>query len=59
MTPEQIELTKDAARLILAHRDAGRTCDPHSVQWAEQLLGTNKTPAAAVAEPDPFDGGHA
>lgn len=41
MTPEQFELMKTAARTLLAHRDAGRTCDAESVRWAEALLATN------------------
>jgi len=44
VNPEQIELMKDAARLLLAHRDAGRTCDPYALKWAETLLRNNPTP---------------
>ena len=49
MTAEQFELMKTAARTLLAHRDAGRTCDPHGLLWAENLLRQNPqaTPAAA------------
>jgi hypothetical protein len=41
MNPEQFELMKQAARNLLAHRDAGRVCDPESVKWAERLLLQN------------------
>ena len=51
MTAEQFELMKTAARTLLAHRDAGRKCDPHGLQWAENLLRQNPH-----ATPDtPFD----
>ena len=46
MNPEQIELMKDAARLLLAHRDAGRSCDPHVIEWAETVLRNNPAPVA-------------
>ncbi len=41
MTPEQFELMKQAARTLLAHRDAGRKCDQKAVEWAEALLRQN------------------
>jgi hypothetical protein len=44
MTPEQFELTKQAARNLLAHRDAGRKCDPEALRWAERLLKQNQAP---------------
>lgn len=51
MTAEQFELMKTAARTLLAHRDAGRHCDPHGLLWAENLLRQNPH-----ATPDtPFD----
>ncbi len=39
MTPEQFELLKQAARTLLAHRDAGRKCSEAGVRWAEGVLG--------------------
>ncbi len=53
MTPEQIELMKTAARTLLAHRDAGRKCDPEAVRWAEQLLAQNPRPLVVVHETTP------
>lgn len=47
MTPAQFELMQQAARTLLAHRDAGRKCDPHALKWAEQLLKQNPTKGAA------------
>ena len=47
MTPAQFELVKQAARTLLAHRDAGRKCDPHAIRWAEQLLKQNPAKEAA------------
>lgn len=44
MNAEQIELMKAAARTLLAHRDAGRHCDPEGIRWAEQLLAQNVEP---------------
>lgn len=41
MTPEQFALMQQAARNLLAHRDAGRKCDRHAIAWAEQLLKQN------------------
>lgn len=41
MTPEQFDLMKQAARNLLAHRDAGRKCDPHGIAWAVRLLKQN------------------
>ena len=38
MKPEQFQLMLTAARSLLAHRDAGRSCDPHSIEWAEAVL---------------------
>lgn len=46
-TPEQeallrIEQRKDlflsAAKNLLAHRDAGRKCDPEAIKWAEWVV---------------------
>lgn len=42
MTPAQFDLVKQAARNLLAHRDAGRKCDREAVRWAEQLLKQNQ-----------------
>ena len=42
MTADQFELMKTAARTLLAHRDAGRKCDPHGLRWAENLLLQNR-----------------
>jgi hypothetical protein len=50
MTPDQVELMKTAARTLLAHRDAGRKCDPHAVKWAEQLLTQNTQPQKPESE---------
>lgn len=44
---EKRELICTAARTLLAHRDAGRFCDPESVKWAEQLLKANPQPTKA------------
>jgi hypothetical protein len=44
MTAEQIELMKQAARNLLAHRKAGRRCDRSAIVWAEQLLKNNPKP---------------
>lgn len=50
MTPEQIELMKQAARNLLAHRDAGRKCDREAIAWAEQLLKANPKPLRPVKD---------
>lgn len=44
VTPDQFELIRQAARNLLAHRDAGRKCDREAVRWAEQLLKQNPAP---------------
>jgi hypothetical protein len=44
MTPKQIELMKQAARNLLAHRAAGRRCDRDAIRWAERLLKANQKP---------------
>lgn len=44
MTPATFELMKTAARTLLAHQAAGRSCDPDSVRWAQQLLAQNPKP---------------
>lgn len=41
MTPAQFDLMKQAARNLLAHRDAGRKCDAHGIAWAVRLLKQN------------------
>lgn len=51
MNPATFELVKRAARTLLAHRDAGRHCDPLSVEWAEQTLSQNPGPVPQT----PFD----
>lgn len=38
MTPEQIELMRQAARTLLAYHQSGRKCDPHAVAWAKNIL---------------------
>ena len=50
MTPAMFDLMRTAARTLLAHRDAGRHCDPYSVAWAEALLRSN--PETKPLEPD-------
>jgi hypothetical protein len=52
MTAEQVELMKQAARNLLAHRDAGRKCDPEALRWAEHLLKANPKPYVAEADQD-------
>jgi hypothetical protein len=56
MTAEQVELMKQAARTLLAHRDSGRICDPHQIAWAESLLSANPHARMTPADADPFDG---
>jgi hypothetical protein len=52
MTPKQIELMKQAARNLLAHRKAGRKCDRDAIRWAEQLLKNNPKPYNPPADTD-------
>jgi hypothetical protein len=47
VTPDQVNLMRQAAKNLLAHRDAGRKCDPEGVRWAEQLLKQNPEPKVA------------
>ena len=49
-TVDQRARIKQAARDLLAARDAGRKCDPLGVEWAENVLRMN--PSDAVV---PFD----
>jgi hypothetical protein len=41
---------QQAARNLLAHRDAGRRCDPLALAWAEQLLKQNPSEKKVPAE---------
>lgn len=52
MSPDKRELLRRAAQNLLAHRDAGRKCDPHAVRWAENVLLFNP-PAKTPTEPMP------
>lgn len=40
--------TKDlivrAAKTLLAHHEAGRECDPHSLEWARWIVKHNSAP---------------
>lgn len=49
MTPAQFDLMKQAARNLLAHRDAGRKCDRDALRWAEQLLKQNPDRSAPTS----------
>lgn len=49
-TVDQRARLKQAARDLLAARDAGRKCDPHGVEWAENILRLNPSDAEV-----PFD----
>lgn len=35
---DKTDLIRTAASTLLAHRDAGRACDPQSVSWAEAMV---------------------
>jgi predicted transcriptional regulator len=51
MTAEQFEFMKQAARNLLAHRDAGNRIDREAARWAIQLLKQNPDRQAALAKP--------
>lgn len=38
MTPDQIQLMRQAVRTLLEHHKAGRKCDAHAVQLAKNVL---------------------
>lgn len=48
------ELVRICAQRVLANRDAGRSIDPLTVEWAETILRQNPEPRARVS---PQNGG--
>jgi hypothetical protein len=38
MTPDQIQLMRQAARTLLEHHKAGRKRDHHALKWAKNIL---------------------
>jgi hypothetical protein len=45
------QLILQAAKNLLAHRDAGRKCDPSGIAWAEWIVKHNGPPTRPAQEP--------
>ena len=51
MTPDQIQLMRQAARTLLEHHKSGRKCDPNAVEWAKNILRWPHEPKTEGSKP--------